>query len=76
MANVVSFEQLAGAVQAMEQSDIINRFFKDHVEGKRDARKQNKIRFIQQQSDVDPVRWANVDAAQLYIEQLRNYIED
>lgn len=76
MAKPLSFEELAGAVQVMEQSDIVNGFFKDHVEGKRDDRKQRRISFIQKQKDVDTNKWANVVAALLYDELLQNYTQD
>ena len=76
MAKPLSFEELAGAVQVMEQSDIVNGFFKDHVEGKRDDRKQRKISFIMKQKDVNVDSWANVTAALLYDEQLQDYAQD
>lgn len=76
MARPSSFEELVGAVQVMEQSDIVNGFFKDHVEGKRDDRKQRRISFIQKQKDVDTSKWNNVTAAVLYEEQLQDYAQD
>lgn len=73
MADPIAFDKLVGSLQVLKQNGAVNEILKDYVVGMQDERKQDKIRFMQSQADVDPSSWKNVDAAVAYVEMLADY---
>ena len=72
MANPLSLDQLVGAVQALEQGDVVIAFFKEHTAGKKDARDRGKFRFLEQQAVVDTSEWDDT-VVELREAMLRDY---
>ena len=73
MADPIAFDKLVGSLQVLKQNSAVNEILKDYVVGMQDERKQDKIRFMQSQADVDPSSWKNVDAAVAYVEMLADF---
>ena len=76
MAEPIAFDKLVGSLQVLKQNGAVNEILKDYVVGMQDERKQDKIRFMQSQADVDPSTWKNFDAAVAYVEMIADYKEN